>query len=168
MNLLEKTVQPDWTAFRDCILRRATPRRVHYIELFLDPEVVEALCERYGLTDGLDPNDPFFELQRHIHVQRFLGYDYVTCGLDEIPMPLRRCSIADTAALPRKNGRSFMDEKRGPITNWKEFETYPWPDPLTLTTRKLEWHEKNLPDDMCILCFGIAHFAEYLNWLMGY
>jgi len=33
--------------------------------------------------------------------------------------------------------------------------------------RELEWLEKNLPDDMCIIGMG-GHFCEYLCWLMGY
>ncbi|MCX7590614.1 MAG: hypothetical protein N2255_03190 [Kiritimatiellae bacterium] len=167
-SLLQTSTQPDWVSFRDCILRKGTPRRVHYIELFLDPELAETLVELFDLADCLDRNDPFFDLRKHLRLQRFLGYDYVTCGFDEIPMPLRRTAIPDTAALARKTGRSFVDEKVGPITTWSEFETYPWPDPSRLTTRKLEWYERNLPDDMCVLFFGIAHFAEYLTWLMGY
>lgn len=38
-----------------------------------------------------------------------------------------------------------------------------------VTTKNLEWYEKNLPEDMCVVASGgFAHFAEYLNWLMGY
>ncbi len=62
-----------------------------------------------------------------------------------------------------------MNEHRGPITNWDEFEAYPWPDPQQAKTTALEWYEKNLPDDMCIIgSGGFAHFAEHLTWLMGY
>jgi uroporphyrinogen decarboxylase len=32
----------------------------------------------------------------------------------------------------------------------------------------LDWYQKNLPDDMCIIGGLIAHFAENLSWLMGY
>jgi len=36
-------------------------------------------------------------------------------------------------------------------------------------TRSLEWYERNLPEDMCVIgSGGFAHFAEYLTWLMGY
>jgi uroporphyrinogen decarboxylase len=84
-------------------------------------------------------------------------------------MPLTRTTVADTAALPRESGRSFMEEHRGPITTWEEFEAYPWPDPAMASTRSLEWYEENLPDDMCVIgSGGFAHFAEYLAWLMGY
>jgi uroporphyrinogen decarboxylase len=102
-------------------------------------------------------------------LQRFLGYDYVRCGLEGMDMPLKRTSVEDTAGLRREGGRNFMEEHRGPITTWEEFDAYPWPDPAAASTRGLEWYEKNLPDDMCVIgSGGFAHFAEYVTWLMGY
>jgi uroporphyrinogen decarboxylase len=160
---------PDWEGLVRCIRRQGTPERVHVIELFLDPEVQTAICDRYDLLDGLDLGGPFFEQKRLVVLQRFLGYDYVRCGLDGLDMPLKRTSIEDTADLARQGGRSYMEEHRGPITNWEEFEAYPWPDPESASTRSLEWYEANLPEDMCIIgSGGFGHFAEYLTWLMGY
>lgn len=162
-------VQPDWEALVRCILRQGTPARVHHIELFLDAEVQTAICERYDLLADLDPGDPFYAQKRQIILQRFLGYDYVRVGLEGLDMPLKRTTIADSAALARAGGRSFMEEHAGPITSWEDFEAYPWPDPDAASTRSLEWYERNLPDDMCLIgSGGFAHFAEYLTWLMGY
>jgi len=104
-----------------------------------------------------------------VALQRFLGYDYVRVGLDGLQMPLKRTAVQDTAALARRGGREYMEEHRGPITSWEEFEAYPWPDPWQASTRSLEWYEENLPEGMCIIAGGgFAHFAEYLTWLMGY
>jgi len=168
-NPFSLSVTPDFHALLQCIRRHATPRRVHFIELFIDPEVQQAVCQRFGLLERLDTSDPFFDLRSQIALQRFLGYDYVRCGLENVDMPLRRLTTQDTAALARQGGRSFVDEHTGPITSWAEFEAYPWPDPKRFDTRALEWYEKNLPDDMCVVgSGGFAHFAEYLSWLMGY
>jgi uroporphyrinogen decarboxylase len=162
-------ITPDWEALVRCIRREGTPQRVHNIELFLDAEVQQAVCDRYGLADDLNPDDPFFDLRRQVAIQRFLGYDYVRCGVENLEMPLTRAEIEDTADLQRANGRSYMEEHHGPIANWAEYEAYPWPDPAHATTRALEWYEKNLPDDMCVIgSGGFAHFAEYVTWLMGY
>ncbi|MCX7886541.1 MAG: uroporphyrinogen-III decarboxylase-like protein [Verrucomicrobiae bacterium] len=162
-------IQPDWEAFLRCIRREGTPRRVHHIELFLDPEVQEAIVGRFGLREGLDSGDPLFAVKRNARVQQALGYDYVRCGLDNVVWQLRRHSAADTAALPRDGGRSFVDEHTGPITSWEEFERYPWPQPQQWETRSLEWLDRNLPDTMCVVGGGgFAHFAEHLSWLMGY
>ena len=162
-------VTPDWEGLVRCVRREGTPERVHYIELFLDMEVQDAICERYGVLDDLDADDPFFQMQRLVRVQRFLGYDYVRCGVEDLAMPVTRMCVEDRAALPHAEGRSFMEEHKGPITNWEEFEAYPWPDPHAASTRSLEWYEENLPEDMCIVgSGGFGHFAEYLTWLMAY
>lgn len=161
--------KPDWEALLRCIGRKGTPRRVHVIELFLDSEVQQAVADRFGLLEGVNPADPLFALRRHMAVQRFLGYDYVRCGLDGIVWQFRRASVEDTAPLQRAAGRTFQDEHVGPITNWDEFEQYPWPEPGQWTSASLEWLEAHLPDDMCIIgSGGFAHFAEHLAWLMGY
>ncbi len=162
-------IEPNWEGLVRCIERQGTPDRVYFIELFLDAEVQTAICERFDLLDGLDTGDPFFEQKRQVILQRFLGYDYVRCGLEDMDMPLKRTSVQDTALLQRMGGREYMEEHKGPITNWEEFEAYPWPDPEAASTRSLEWYETNLPEDMCIIgSGGFAHFAEYLTWLMGY
>jgi uroporphyrinogen decarboxylase len=120
-------------------------------------------------VDDLRVDDPYYREKRQIRLQRFLGYDYVRCGTERLVMPLNRAVVQDTAELTRVDGRSFMNEHVGPITNWQEFEEYPWPDPELASTRSLEWYEQNLPDDMCIVgSGGFAHFAEYVTWLMGY
>jgi len=160
---------PDWEALLRCIRREGTPKRVHYIELLMDREVQAAICRRYGLLDDVAPDDPYLELKRLAATQQFLGYDYVRYGLEGLDMPVNRAAIGDTAGLERSGGREYVDEHRGPITNWAEFKRYPWPDPARASTRGLEWLTKNLPDGMCIIGGGgFAHFAEYLTWLMGY
>ncbi len=167
--LLSIPVEPDWEAFVRCLRREGTPARVHFMELIIDREVQEAIRQRYGLLQDLDPNDPFYEQKRTAAVQEFLGYDYVRWGLDDMVWPLRHIRTEDTADLKRTGGRAFIDEHKGPITNWEEFESYPWPDPRQASTRSLEWFEKNLPEGMCVVgSGGFAHFAEHLNWLMGY
>ena len=166
---LSRKVSPDWQGLVDCIMRKGTPARVHNIELFIDGEVKEAVCDRFDLLKGLHRSDPHYDHQREIIVQRFLGYDYVRCGLDDFNMPLNKIIVEDTAGIKREEGRSFINEQAGPVTTWEEFERYPWPDPDKCPTTSLEWYEKNLPEEMCIIgSGGFAHFAEFLNWLMGY
>jgi len=162
------SVTPDWEEFVSTIRRQRTPRRVHHIELYLDGEVKDALCARYRIDDGLERVDPFFHEKREIAIQRFLGYDYVVCSLEGLEMSFNRHTTDDTAGLKRQSGRVYMDEHKGPITSWDEFQAYHWPDPCKATSRSLDWYQKNLPDDMCIMGGLIAHFAENLSWLMGY
>ena len=163
-------VQPDWEGLVRCVLGQGTPQRVHHIELFLDAEVQEAICQRYDVLRGLDQDSPDGQLHRQVVLQRFLGYDYVRARLEEMDLPLKRVVAEDTADLRRTGGRRFQDEHSGPITSWAEFEAFPWPDPTREGVyRQLEWYERNLPDGMCMIAAGgFAHFAEHLTWLMGY
>lgn len=160
-------VKPDYEGFLNCVRRKGTPQRTYFAELFIDGEVQEVIGQRYGVLEGLREDDPQFGFRRHIAIQRFLGYDYVIGGLDGMAMPTKRVVTEDTAGLKRAGGRSYIDEHTGPITSRAEFESYPWPKVEALGTQTLEWYEKNLPDDMCVVCHT-GSFAEYLSWLMGY
>ncbi len=162
-------VAPDWEGLLRCIRRDGAARRVHHIELFLDDEVQQAICERYDLLAGLDRGDPHFRHKAYIAIQRFLGYDYVTASVEGIEFTFNRRRTRDTAGLQRTTGRDYMNEHVGPITSWEEFERYPWPDLAHASTRTLDWYETNLPDDMCVVAFGgFGHLTEHLTWLMGY
>ena len=162
-------VMPDWRELLRCLRREGKPDRVHFIELLLDEEVKEAVTRRFGLLDNVSRDDPYYVAKRELHVQRFLGYDFVHCGLDEVGLVLDWDSAPDTARLKRQAGREYINEHQGPITSWDEFETYPWPDPQKIPDRNLQWFQENLPDDMCIIAFsGFGHFLEFLSGLMGY
>jgi len=162
-------IAPDWQGLLRCLRREGTPQRVHVIELLLDEEVKAAVAERFGLMEDVDQDDPHYALKREVRVQRFLGYDYVRCGLDDVGIKVNYDAARDTAALERAAGREYVNEHKGPITNWDEFNAYPWPTPEQLTTRNMAWFQQNLPEGMCIIgSGGFAHFAEYLTWLMGY
>jgi uroporphyrinogen decarboxylase len=167
--LESRTFQPDWPALVDNILRKGTPTRVHHIELFHDPEIRDAIADRFALLDGVSRNDPHYDLKRSIAVNRFCGFDYVRGGLGGMDWRFRRETTADTAGLS-KGERGFQDEHSGPIMSWEDFEAYAWPDPTPpQATRDLEWFSENLPEDMCIIgSGGVGHFAEHLTWLMGY
>ncbi len=83
-------------------------------------------------------------------------------------MPLRYTAVDDTADLAREGGRSFIEEHKGPITSWDDFEKYPSPDVAAAGDKSLAWYQQNLPDDMCLIGNANAHFCEWLCWLMGY
>ena len=167
--LLKTPVKPDYEGLLACIRREGTPKRVYNTELFVSKEIQAAVCERFDLLGSLDINDPFFFEKRQIEVQRFLGYDYVkSCPENSNDFAHNEDSTEDTAELSQDNSRTFVNEHRGPIATWEEFEAYKWPDPSKFTTRQLEWYQENLPDDMCIIGGIVGSFAEELSWLMGY
>ncbi len=167
MGLFSKSFAPDCQGLIDNIRRKGTPKRVFNMELFLDGEVQEEIARRFDLDKGLRRDEPFFHQQRQIRLARFLGYDQVYDNI-AVPMKWSIKRTDDTAGLARASGRGFVESGRGPITNWEEFERYPWPVPTQWNSRSLEWLTANLPDDMCIIGGLCSHFAEHLSRLMGY
>ncbi len=150
----------------------ATPRgtaRVYHMELFQDPEIRDSIAEVFDLTRELDARDPYYEFKKYIAVQRFCGFDYVRVSLDGVEFPFYNHFLDDTAPIKRNGGRQYRDEHRGPISSWKDLETFRWPDTSKPeATRSLAWYQANLPEDMCIVSGNMGHFCEYLCWLMGY
>ena len=158
---------PDGEAFENCLRRKGTPERVHNVELYLDFEVQQEIARRYGIWEGLDPEDRFYWPKCQIAIQRFLGYDYVTWGLWQ-DWKIPGLEAEDTAGLKRESGRRFTDHHKGPVMSWQDFERFDWPDAEKADTSSLEWLEKNLPEDMCLIGGVTGHFLEYLTALMGY
>ena len=166
---LQEPFQPNPQGLIDNILRKGTPDRVYNIELFQDPEICDAIAERFNLAADIDRSDPDYERRKYVSVQRFCGFDFVRASFP-VQMPLKTQTAEDTASLARKGGREFAEEHLGPITGWADFEKYPWPDAhAARITEELQWYQENLPEDMCIIGHGgFAHFAEMLSFLMGY
>jgi len=166
---LARKPQPDWKALLANLRRQGRPGRMFHMELFHDGEIAEAIVERFDLMAGVGRDDPDYERKKLIAVNRFTGMDYVVAGPVGYQFPAKSARAEDTADLKRTGGRWFQDEHTGPIMSWADFKAYPWPNlksPAALA--ELEWYQKNLPDDMCIIGGLGAHFAEELSWLMGY
>ena len=69
------TIQPDVDELLAVLRRQRAPKRLHHIELFLDPEVIETVDQRFELSRDLSDSDPQFLLKRDIRVHAYLGYD---------------------------------------------------------------------------------------------
>lgn len=166
--VLKTPIKPDIEGLLRNLRREGTPERTYFIELFLDGEVEDAIIDRYDLIADLNPADARFAAQRQIALYRFLGYECINYSIPQFVFPRDNINIsADTAGLTRGEGRTWADESHGIITNWEEFERYPWPEAANYTLIGLEWLEKNLPDDMgvAVPCHSIF---EQVTWLMSY
>jgi uroporphyrinogen decarboxylase len=166
---LTPPIQPDVEALLGVIRRQRPPRRVHHLELFLDPEVKDALAGRFGLEEGLDRADPRFALRRDVRLHSFLGYDAFRLSLAPKKLfNLPQLAAADTASGPTGRGeRSWTEEHAGPIRGWRDFEAYPWPRVRDIDLSGLEWLESNLPENMGVYDLT-AHVFEMINFLLGY
>jgi uroporphyrinogen decarboxylase len=162
-------VKPDVEALLGVIRRDRPPRRVHHLELFLDPEVKEALAGRFSLEQGLDRADPRFALRREVRLHAFLGYDAFRLGLAPKKIfALPEHGAADTTSgLQNRGERAWIEEHAGPIRGWRDFEAYRWPRVRDIDLSALEWLEKNLPENMGVYDLT-AHVLEMVSFLLGY
>jgi len=149
--------------------REGTPNRVYFLDLFLDWEIKRVLDRRFRLQEGLDPASPHFGDELEIRRQRFLGYDVVRVAVEGVWLTKPTTLAKDTAAVPEqhKGSREWMRQRDTFISSWEDLERFPFPSSKDMDTRRLEWFEKNLPDDMCIES-KCHHILEYVTWLMGY
>ena len=158
---LQKPPEPNWPGLIDNILGKGTPERVYHIELFQDDGIRDAIADRFELTGGIRKDDPDYERKKYIAVQRFCGFDYVLVGPKGTDIELE--------TIRNEDGNWSVEEHCGPITNWDEFEKYPWPDPDNPEVlADLQWYDKHLPDDMCMIGGLVGSFMEGLSFLMGY
>ena len=167
--LLATPVEPNVDGLRHWVLHRRPQPRVHAVELFQDAPIQQAIADRYGLWDDLDPADQVGAIQAQIRLQSFLGYDMIRIQ-PRVPMGFFRAAADDTvdpATGVSKGERSWADEHRGPIDSWESFERFPWPSVHDHDFSGFEWAEKHLPDGMGVYTLT-AHILEHATWLMGY
>jgi len=150
---------------------QAIPNRPPIIELFLDMPVVREIAVAYLGLDWVEPGGDrrsqaeFWK--NWVEVYHRLGYDFVRVsgGLD---FPTRFRSAEDTADSGGGT-RLWAEEGGGPISSWKGFEQYPWPNLDKVDLWHYEFVANNLPDGMGLMVCPTSGFFEIpLNYLFGY
>ena len=172
-NFTDIKIEPDYNALKNNILRKGSPRRVHFMDLFQDQEIKDLITSRFELDKGLDKNDRYFNYTLEIAIQKFLGYDIVSGVLEPqlyFPHTIldnRTSFQAPDTTLEEGQARSirhWSNEHDGPIQTWEDFENYPWPDPDKMDVSSLEWADKCLDPAMRIYlpCSAIYEFSSQL------
>lgn len=161
-NNFKAPFEPNIDELIEIIYRHKQGKRVHHIELFLDEEIKQQICQRFGIAKDIKPDEPFAILKREIELQRFLGYDAIRWGLRKSSLfTLPHITAADEA-----DKRNWAVEDTGPIQSREDFEKYRWPDVKAIDFSGLEWLEKNLPSNMG--CYELtAHILEIVTFLFG-
>lgn len=165
---------PDFAELKRVLKGEQEPRRVHLVEIGMDEEVLQAISERYlgkpwipltpwfGSTE--EPQEPCFKQLVTLYYR--LGYDYVPIWpiWPHHPSPRRR-RTEDTAELPRGE-REWVDESRGLISSWEEFEQFPW-DKIKPDCSPSEFVARNLPEGMK-MTVTMTLFEHVMENLLGY
>ena len=166
---------PDYARLLKALRRQGDPDYVPLLELGFDLEVVSAVLGEPGLgghfTDQRSGAKADREAQEKVLDQgmRFrhgLGYDAFHVGAALGLPDLFSLESDDTATLERDK-RHWVDERAGIITNWEEFERYPWPRAADADLHALEYAARQLPEGMALIA-GSKGVLEPVMWLMGY
>lgn len=158
--------QPDFSRFQKAIFRQGEPDRVPFIELMVDPEIVQAILEEpVSKPQPHNKEENKHYIDQQIRLFYSLGYDYVPVRVDT-GLVRKRAKTTDTAVFSRGE-REWVNQSVGLITNWQEFENYPWPKSEDVDYFPVEYAAKNLPSGMKIIPRS-SGVLEWTMWLMGY
>jgi len=152
--------KPDKEEFKQVILRKKVPSRVHFIELHIDTEVIRYFTEKFNrrwIEPSLakDRRSQEEALKNYIECWYRLGYDCLRVTSDfrfsaGLSFTSKKRVGEDTAILSRER-RHWAEEKEGIISSWEDFEKYNWPSPEGMDLWSYEFISKNLPEGMGIL-----------------
>jgi uroporphyrinogen decarboxylase len=148
MNTLSFDPDPDFDRVRTALLC-GQPDRVPLAELWFDAPLKEAFL---GAHIGNSFVDADYDIEADIQFWYQAGYDYI--------------HIEPRYLFPRKPGLE-IPEGKGTVTNWEEFEAYPWPALEDVDFSYLEKAADHLPDGMGIIS-GTSGIFESAWMIMGF
>ena len=162
--------QPDYTRLLRTLRRQGEPHHVPFLELSADPEMISAVLGEpavsYAVGKAADREAMEKEADQKIRFWHLLGYD-AFWHRPVLEMPdLLRLESDDIASMPRDK-RRWVDEKAGIITNWEDFERYPWPRAADADLHPIEYAVHHLPEGMGLIAEAMG-VLEPAMWLMGY
>ena len=161
---------PDAAEFVETLMHPGRKQRVPLVEYIVDDvvmqPVVEQLLQRQWVPPGSGPAPRQEYLDNLIAFWLGMGYDFVRFELS-LPFPERHTLIADAAPGSTKD-RSWPDEHQGMITNWEQFERYPWPKVEDFDFSPFEYLNDHLPEGMGLISSHSGGVFEHLSWIMSF
>ena len=165
--------EPRFDRLLKVLLRQGEPDRIPFLELFADPEIIEAVLEKPVPRMAAPEPIPLTEEALAVYCDRLiefslvLGYDYVVSLVTGgASFQFGFYGAQDTAAIPRSQ-RSWARESEGLITSWEDFEKYPWPANEPESYWMVEYITEHMPEGMKLMPHG-GTALEPVTWLMGY
>jgi len=193
-----KIPSPDFESLNKVLKGEKQPEKVYFVEYGVDGEVMKFITEEVigekwistsQVSTGKAPAKKGFTLEektkrlwkQHINFFYLMGYDYVpswgqlwgfsSSDLIKNLYSLKTRTCDDTAILSRGK-RKWVEEKKGVITSWKDFEKFSLEKmKLYVKRHDFEAYDKflgeNLPEGMKTMVQGCL-FQDVLDGLLGY
>lgn len=160
---------PDVEDFIRTVMQRGTARRIPLVEYIVDDTVMQPILEellhRPWVPFGNTPAPSQGYLDNLIAFWRGMGYDFVRYE-QGLPLPDGKILIPDAAPGSTRD-RAWQDEHRGVVTNWNEFEAYPWPKVEEFDFSALEYLNDHIPEGMGMISSHGGGIFEHLSWIMS-
>lgn len=164
---------PDFAELVAVLQGRHAPRRVHLVELAIDPEVLQTLQETYigepwalppGVYGPSQPDERYYRQVVNLYYR--LGYDYAPIWPVWLNNPAgKQRRAADTAAASR-GSRDWVDESDALIKSRADFDRFPWDD-IRAAPETFEMAARHLPPGMK-LTVSTTLFENIFEYLLGY
>lgn len=166
---MKEKKKSDFGEFRKVIMGEKKAGRVHFVELLFDFEIRKYISEKYLNMEIVEYSEEnlVIWIKQEIEFWYKLGYDYarIAGGLNFVG---KHREGFDTALLS-KGKRGWVEEGKGMISNWEEFENYPWPKIEEANFKPYEIASKNLPEGMKMLvCPSSGVFEISSEVLLGF
>jgi len=175
---------PDINAFNDVLMGRKIPARPPLAEYLIDNPVMKPIVEMMGrrwvetvekeeyMGGQMDLSRESRELingflDNIIAVWHALGYDFVRVEIS-LPLPAIAHVTSDTAPVEGQPNRAWQSMTEGVITNWEQFERYPWPQINDSCFHMHEYVCAHLPEGMGFTTCHAGGVYEHLSRLVSY
>jgi uroporphyrinogen decarboxylase len=170
-------IKPDFNRFLRAVLT-CEPGQVPVGDIFADMETVgNYLGERVFDYSSMSA-DPLHRLTPRILLDGFRNihqtirfcvendWDYAY-SFSAIPFPGFTYDLAEnTSDLVKDRKRSWVNDHRGPISTWEDFEKYPWAQDAGTINLMSRTMARSVPDGMKVMVIPGGVF-EWTTWLMG-
>lgn len=160
---------PDVIRFIDHLLGKEQLPTPPLMEFLVDDSIMRRVntevLGRTWVVPGMDRESQIAYLDNVIAFWKELGYDYVRMEM-ALPFPARANSTQNTAA-DNPGMRTWVDEKKGAITNWQDFEAYPFPDVSKFDFFALEYLNLHVPEGMGLILSHGGGIFERTSWIFS-
>jgi len=172
-SLLLDQPAPDFAELIRVLKGEQAPRRVHIIEMGIDPEVLKIIQETYmgepwALPRGIyGPDKPDERYYRQlINIYYRLGYDFVPIWPVWVNNPAGKIRRAEDTADQSRGTRDWVDESSALIKSRADYEAFPW-EKIHAAPETFEMVTRHLPDGMK-MTVSATLFENIFEYLLGY